>query len=177
MRSQHFPQGMKIPTCSALYRKIFARTGNRKWSGRHSTSGKRKGCLSLQCLQEVSLPFQAAVGSNSAVLKARITSHLSAFMKRDVLLNWGLGTSMVCIFIFFFKYLNNKQTPWYDKDPLLLRNSNWAAVSFFGAESTNVASTLVQALRGSLKYYWVKCSDVLHFRVLKLSVCSIADFI
>lgn len=59
----------------------------------------------------------------------------------------------------------------------LLRNSNRAAVSFFAAETTDVASTLVQVLRGSLKYYQVKCSEVLHFRVLTLSLCSITDFI
>lgn len=71
VRSQHFPQGMKIPTCSALYRKIFARTGMAAERPR-SRAGSGKDCLSLQCLQ-MSLPSQAAVGPNSAVLMHNFT--------------------------------------------------------------------------------------------------------
>lgn len=126
MRSQHFAGEVKIPTCSALYRKIFASTG----SASEAADGHQQEALGT-LLWLHSGTGTCAFLAGSRALKAHTTSHWSALRKRNVLLNWGLGRSL-------FAFLLLKSIWTLNRCPgRIKRLCSGAAVSFLGAESTS----------------------------------------
>lgn len=127
MRSQHFPRGMKIPTCSALYRKIFARTGSGKQSSRWPPAGSIGDTVPAQWHRDTSLPSrqQSTNSTHNFTFKCFNQEECAAEPE-----TWH-GT--VCIFT-FKKYLKNKQMPWYDKAPSARKQRRSSRVLFGSSE-------------------------------------------
>lgn len=98
---------MEIPTCSALYRKIFARTGSGERSWRPA-AGSTGDTVPAQCTG--TCPFLQAHST-----KSTHRSRLSALTMRTARLNWGLGRSLSAFLL--LKVFKNKQMPWYDRAP------------------------------------------------------------